>query len=138
MGLVTDQERREVARSLTEAAKRVSRDDDIACVLNDILRGEEKRRGTNEDCAVCRRATLVELADLIEPGEPKVRCVAEVKIDGERLEKLAYDAAVKLTGVDRDALLALVEELETPCCGQLDPYLSDVARRIREALGVES
>lgn len=67
MGLVTDQERREVARSLTEAAKRVSRDDDIACVLNDILRGEEKRRGTNEDCAVCRRATLVELADLIEP-----------------------------------------------------------------------
>lgn len=37
---------------------------------------------------------------------------------------------------DRDALLALVEELETPCCGQLDPYLSDVARRIREALGV--
>lgn len=38
--------------------------------------------------------------------------------------------------IDRDALLALVEELETPCCGQLDPYLSNVANRIREALGV--
>ena len=44
------------------------------------------------------------VADLIEPGEPKVRCVAEVKVDGEQLEELVHDAAVELTGIDRDAL----------------------------------
>lgn len=52
--------------------------------------------------------------NLIEPSEPKVRCVAEVKVDGERLEELVHDAAVELTGVDRDALLALAEVLSTP------------------------
>ena len=79
------------------------------------------------------------LADLIEPSEPKVKCVAEVKVDGERLEKLAHDAAVELTGIDRDALLALADELE----GEgLDGWASgplnvgDYARRIREACGV--
>ena len=65
----TNEERREVARKLRETAERVSRDGDIACVLNDILRGEEKLRGTNEDCTVCRRATLADLADLIEPQQ---------------------------------------------------------------------
>lgn len=38
-----------------------------------------------------------------QPDEPKVKCVAEVKVDGERLEQLAHDAAVELTGIDRDA-----------------------------------
>ena len=73
------------------------------------------------------------LADLIEPGEPKVICAAEVKIDGERLEKLAYDAAMELTGIDRDALLALAEELERPM--RDGGYSERIARRIREALG---
>lgn len=66
--MATDKERREVARRLRENAKYVSKYDDIDCVLNDILRGKEKRRGVNENCTACRRATLVELADLIEPG----------------------------------------------------------------------
>lgn len=88
------------------------------------------------------------LADLIEPGEPKVKCVAEVKVDGERLEKLAHDVAVKLIGIDRDALLAIAEEIvemfrlgaftgegiDAKWCRELhDKY----ARRIREACGVE-
>ena len=82
-----------------------------------------------------------------QPSEPKVKCVAEVKVDGERLEKLAHDAAVELTGIDRDALLALADELY----GRLDEYevglhggiymaneMRVYARRIREALGVKS
>ena len=90
------------------------------------------------------------LADLIEPSD-SVKCVAEVKVDGERLEKLAHDAAVELTGIDRDALLAEAKEAEK-CAwyfaldhdeDELRDRLteaaedfSDMARRIREALGV--
>ena len=73
------------------------------------------------------------LADLIEPSEPKVKCVAEIKVDGEQLEKLAHDAAVELTGIDRDALLALADEM-TVEKGDIWRW----SRRIREALGVKS
>lgn len=81
------------------------------------------------------------LADLIEPSEPKVRCIAEVKVDGERLEKLVHDAAVELTGIDRDALLALAEDVDGAAddSGGFEPLagmLLDIARRIRAALGV--
>ena len=90
---------------------------------------------------------VVRLADLIEPSEPKVKCVAEVKFDGERLEQPAYDAAVELTGIDRDALLALADEMEggfllfgsTKSARRVFDFLSDklgeYARRIREACG---
>ena len=80
------------------------------------------------------------LADLIEPSEPKVRCVAEVKIDGERLEKLAHDATAELTGIDRDALLALADEIEdsdVTYCVSTQYVLDSYARRIRKALGVD-
>lgn len=80
------------------------------------------------------------LADLIEPSDPKVKCVAEVKIDGERLEKLAHDAAVELTGIDRDALLALADRMEAMAgMGALltADGLEMAAVSIREALGVE-
>lgn len=99
------------------------------------------------------------LADLIEPSEPTVKCVAEVNVDGERLEELVHDAAVELTGIDRDALLALAEEMEgekrdiscatcrddfgLACCDYkpnatcMEACLRYYARRIRWALGVE-
>ena len=76
----------------------------------------------------------------------------EVKVDGEQLEKPVHDAAVELTGIDRDALLALADEMERmPQCelcpaeivdcsahpdGCPDALLDHYARRIREALGV--
>ena len=79
--------------------------------------------------------------------------MAEVKVDGERLEKLAHDAAVELTGIDRDALLAQVKELEKcawyfgldfdedePLRDRLKEASEDFAGcalRIREALGVD-
>lgn len=61
------------------------------------------------DIAHSTRSVLADLIEPGEPGEPKVKCVAEVKIDGERLEQPVHDAAVKLTGIDCDALLALAE-----------------------------
>lgn len=81
-----------------------------------------------------------------QSSEPEVRCVAEAKIDGERLERLVHDAAVELTGIDRDALLALADEMEYDAdaenAAKYDPMLGSIARmqvkyanRIREALG---
>lgn len=131
--MLTNDERREVARQLTEAAERVSKDDDIACVLNDILRGDKKRRGTNEDCTVCRRATFVELADLIDPDTTN--------------EQTNHDeSSLSASPIDRDALLVLADEIDRksddgtvnpdptkPIASSLD--LFGYARRIREAVG---
>ena len=85
------------------------------------------------------------LADLIEPSEQKVKCVAEVKVDGGQLEELVHDAAVELTGIDRDALLALADELEEDACWEVQTSgdtsgawrLKGTCDRIREALGVQ-
>ena len=122
----TDTERREVAArlrkaiGLTEFAEVLGFNwtDDSDWVWNDV-------------------SNLV--ADLIEPSEPKVKCVAEVKFDGERLEKLAHDAAVELIGIDREELLAVAETLED-CAGRGSDLTalgySCLAKRIREALGV--
>ena len=126
----TDDERRKVARrlrkaiGLTEFAEVLGFNwtDDSDWVWNDV-------------------SNLV--ADFIEPSEQKVRCVAEVKIDGEQLEKLVHDAAVELTGIDREALLALADEIELDGAGSLEdddwckPLLVEYAQRIREALEVD-
>lgn len=131
---VTDDERREVARRLRELGKVVYSPDNTYELMADAL-GVDDFEGTDE--------LFDRLADLIEPGKQNVRCVAEVKIDGEQLEKLAHDAAVELTGIDRDALLALADEMEFDGAGALDdedwckPLLVEYARRIREALGVQ-
>ena len=134
---ISDTERREVARMLRELHLGGGSKDLIERTLSDAI-GAWRESGMSWDFITER------LADLIEPSEPKVRCVAEVKVDGERLEKLAHDAAVELTGIDRDALLALADKLE--CDGECDGCdMSDgiwcdaqgyAARRIREALGV--
>lgn len=134
----TDDERREVARRLREY---VDLPDDWwqetraefyveKCVFGNVDRHSEAELFTR-------------LADLIEPSEPKAKCVAEVKVDWERLEKLAHDAAVELTGVDRYALLALADEMDEVAQRRRSMGYEgfaigdeDRARRIREALGV--
>lgn len=118
----TDAERREVAARL-RALDYSDLQESLICAYLDAL----GIKGYEDWIGIAHR-----LADLIEPGEPKVRCVAEVKFDGERLEQLAYDAAVELTGIDRDALLALADELEEDAW-----RLKDACDRIRGALGVE-
>ena len=124
--MVTNDERREVARKL-RAAKRPS-----LMVLLDVL-------GVGGDGAFAR------LADLIEPSETKVKCVAEVKVDGEQLEKLVHEAVVEYAGVDRDALLELADEMDHPIRQAVwnqtsgvrrEHIMAEYARRIRKALGV--
>ena len=95
-------ERREVARRLREGME--NRDDGFIDVVESAVFGDDLYHSSE--------STLERLADLMEPSEPKVKCVAEVKIDGEQLEQLVHDAAVELTGIDRDALLALADEIE--------------------------
>ena len=148
---ISDTERREVARRLrsvglddirySDAICEVMMCADLTCVGDEDCHGSDER----PECVV---RVFARLADLIEPSEPKVRCVAEVKVDGEQLEKLAHDAAVELTGIDRDALLALADEMEEfgnlPIKNpgirvlQNDDFSRELgyARRIREACGV--
>lgn len=127
----TDDERREVARRLRELDYS-DLQESLICAYLDALGIE----GYEDWVSIAHR-----LADLIEPGEPEVRCVAEVKVDGERLEKLVHDAAVELTGIDRDALLALADDIDKQTDGSMfDIWLEDghyIARRIREACGEE-
>lgn len=137
--MISDTERREVARRLREYA---SWDGEEDCLVDCADWGERVLNllGCGDTEGECYAA----LADLIEPSEPKVKCVAEVKVDGERLEELAHDAAVELTGIDRDALLELADEMEIDGAGALDdedwckPLLVEYANRIREACGPAS
>ena len=136
--MVTDEERREIARKLREIRP---------CKSGHIKWWEIARAlGLKQPAGwfgweKFEPDSANRLADLIEPSAPKVRCVAEVKVDGERLEKMAHDAAVELTGIDRDALLALADDIDKQTDGSMfDIWLEDghyIARRIREALGVE-
>lgn len=158
----TDTERREVAarlRSLDDEriAGKIALNGTwtFLDVLDETLFGERKFKMQHTRLGYITSR----LADFIEPSEPEVKCVAEVKVDGERLEKLVHDAAVELTGIDRDALLALAEEMggekrDISCATCRDDFglacydykpnatcmeacLRYYARRIRWALGVE-
>lgn len=135
----TDDERREVARRLREL-DHSDLQESLICAYLDAL----GIKGYEDWIGIAHR-----LADLIEPSEPKVMCVAEVKVDGEQLERLVHDAAVELTGIDRDALLKLADEIEYGA-GTDDGEYKDMpgfivaaiarqeiayARRIREACG---
>lgn len=147
--MVTDDDRREVAARLRETGEELG---SAALLWYHIAKALGVRTATDGKTA-CDM-----LADLIEPSEQKVRCVAEVKVDGERLERLANDAAAELTGIDRDALLELADEIlenadlsrelhdEMLNEKRLDMALTfheyacelrEYARRIREALGVK-
>lgn len=101
--MIGDSDRREVARRLRDMC--LNPWDDAACEIAQcvgIACCNSECHGSNEK-PECTMALASQLADLIEPDEPKVRRVAEVKVDGKRLEGLVHDAAVELTGIDRDA-----------------------------------
>ena len=108
--IMNDEKRNDVSNKLMDAAKCISKDD-VACVLNDALHGEKKLSGINENCSTCCSVSLAELADLVKPS------------------------------CDREALLALAEDVDGAAddSGGFEPLagmLRDIARRIREALGV--
>lgn len=147
--MISDAERREVARRLREL--------EVCCLDGEFIdcgEVEDALGLVSDDGAWYEAGGVQRLADLIEPSEPEVKYVAEVKVDGWRLEELAHDAAVELTGIDRDVLLEEVNELEKcayyfgldfdedePLRDRLKEAVEDFAgcaSRIREALGVES
>ena len=151
--MASDSERREEARGLRGLVP--CRFDDGEYI--DCGEVEEALGLVNDDGAWYKADSVMRLADFVEPSEPKVRCVAEVKVDGERLEELVHDAAVELTGIDREALLALADELDKdadniisaarnarftgggPRMGEAKHDACEwrcIARRIREALEV--
>lgn len=151
---ISDTERREMARRLRMLQSRQFRDEErpevttwegigAAVLPDDEWQRIDRFKSRDNRTQAVRSVIAGRLADLIEPGEPKVKCVAEVKVDGERLEQLVHDAAVELTGIDRDALLALADELEEDACWEVQSpgvdnrawMLKDVCDRIREALG---
>ena len=133
--MVTDDDRRSVAERL-RGLDYSDLQESLICAYLDAL----GIKGYEDWVGIAHR-----LADLIEPSETKVKCVAEVKVDGEQLEKLVHDAIVEHIGVDREALLALVEELSGNILvvpAVYGTYQSgyvaachDIARRIREACG---
>ena len=144
--MVSDDERREVAERLRRAWANVPDKNSVRHHMR-VLYEIYAAVGLNDD-GVDAIDLFDRLADLIEPDEPKVKCVAEVKVDGEQLEKLVHDVAVEYAGVDREALLALADEIDRksndgtvnpdpmrPLATSLD--LFGYARRIREACGEE-
>ena len=129
--MVTDDERREVARRLRSVAREVLRSgfvEDMRHVKMAVFEDADRYRPNG---------TLDRLADLIEPsipadpGEAGLACVdAFIR---EHTEK----------PVDRDALLALADELEEDACWEVQTpgdtsgawRLKDTCDRIREACG---
>lgn len=143
--MATDDERREVAERL----RGLRRDKNNVTQLNHgptlslawCVLGDELVECIPQDWfeRMCAR-----LADLIEPSG-NVKCVAEVKVDGEKLKKLVHDSVAEYVGVNREALLALAEEMKghADAAASADGYpyvnageLWSYADRIREALGV--
>lgn len=129
--MVTDDDRRRVAKELRNffPIDLVTELADVDCHLASMVMGD---KFCPSDCLWCFKTVCSTLADLIEPSDA-AKCVAEVKVDGERLEKLVHDAVVECAGVDREALLALAEEMEGIC--DLLP-IRRWAHSIREACGV--
>ena len=125
----TDDERREVARRLREL-EHSDLQESLICAYLDAL----GIKGYEDWIGIAHR-----LADLIEPGELKTACIAEVKIEGEKLDEAVNRAIAEYTGIDRDALLELADDLDRMGDGSMyDPCISDeygIASRIREACG---
>lgn len=131
--MATVEERREAARRLREL-DHSDLQESLICAYLDAL----GIKGYEDWIGIAHR-----LADLIEPGELKTTCIAEVKIEGEKLEEVVNRAIAEYTGIDRDALLRLarymdkdVAETEAHFSNVVSTKsVSDYARRIREACG---
>ena len=130
----TDEERRRVAERMRASAGKYD-----FCASNIALDIGIVGSNYSEGYNARHRLAWLRLADLIEPGEPKVKCVAEVKIEGDKLDEAVHRAMAEYAGVDRDALLALADDIDKQTDGSMfDAWLEDghyIARRIREACG---
>lgn len=118
MTACTDDERREVARRLRGIKDtREGCGHDMCCDLWSAIFDSDYR--CTDLCDECEVAVLNSLADLIEPRDMSHGCRDTV-------------------ACDRDALLALADELEQETGSVCGVCMGKTARRIREALGVAS
>lgn len=132
--MTTVEERREAARRLREMGEELGSSVLLWYYIAKIL-GVRTATDGKTACDM--------LADLIDPGELKTTCIAEVKIEGEKLDEAVNRAIAEYTGIDRDALLRLarymdkdVAETEAHFSNVISTKsVSDYARRIREACG---
>lgn len=147
MHVVTDDERREAAARLRSANEHSCSPD---CELRYALDGSHDCKGNG--CTGCHRDAFDRLADLIDPGDTSLSCRDTVARDlraGESGQKQDANRdtipkespAVQIAPeFDRDALLALEDELEdndVTYCVSAQYVLNSYADRIREALGVD-
>lgn len=164
--MMKNDERREVARRLRSVGLDDIRYSDAICEVMMCVGltciGDEDCHGSDER-PECVMRVFARLADLIEPCNPS-QTVAEDMFGQMRhsteQERIAYADmmarnSVELHQVDRDALLALADEIERKADEALDESAysiseavatsklneytvrNDIARRIREALGVQ-
>lgn len=127
--MTTDDDRREVARRLREMGEELGSSVLLWYYIAKIL-GVRTATDGKTACDM--------LADLIDPGELKTTCIAEVKIEGEKLDEVVNRAIAEYTGIDRGALLKLADEMDGAYPDSRDvavEYIEDYARRIREACG---
>ena len=150
--MTTDDNRREVARKLRAGAEYLPNDmysDDLELELAKTVCEYDT---PSVDVLFNRLADLIEPNIPADPGEAGLASVdgfiREMRHSTEE-ERGEYSAmlekmSVALYPVDRDALLALADEMEIDGAGALDdddwckPLLVEYAQRIRKALGVES
>ena len=115
--MVTDNERREVARRLRETGEELG---SSALLWYHIAKILGVRTATDG------RTACDMLADLIEPNQDKIGTCPE--------------NVLKASGIDRHALLELADDIDKQTDGSMfDARLEDghyIARRIREAVGV--
>ena len=103
--MTTIDERREIAAKLRALPNLATMGDLAECVFG-------------RKCTWSAAGLADEIADLIESCK-NVKCLAEIKIDGEQLEDLVHKAAIEYAGVDRDVLLALADEMRRNTLGML-------------------
>ena len=102
--MTTIDERREVARRLRECRGGWSSGECYYAIIHALGLPDTSREDGGS-------ALYELLADLIDPSE-NVKCVAEIKIEGDQLEDAVQKAAAEYAGIDRDALLALADEMD--------------------------
>lgn len=127
--MATDDERREVARRLRENAEAHP---DMSLLLNVAFADDSLRLDGAMEWKATPRDAAMRLADLIEPKTSE--------------QTNPRDSSLSASLYDRDALLALADEMEYDAdaenAAKCDPMLGSIARmqvkyanRIREALG---
>ena len=130
--MITDEERREVARRLRENA---DAHPDMSLILNLAFADDSLKPEGSMEWKVTSHDAAMRLADLIEPP---TKC-PYYHVDRH------YCSIHDVPTIDRDALLALADEMDHPIKQAVwnqtagvrrEHIMAEYARRIREALGV--